>query len=252
MYMVQDIRIIAPACGEFGIETPAVVREAEATHDAAAKLLAEIRAERDVDISTVTAKNLKAVHARMVDWETHGSREKVAARIEADTAGRVLAAWMMATADLTEAFRAPFNTAAAEFVTALTDLNDDLDPLHAINAGRHDAHRRMTSAAARLDTLTRVRDALSRSTPIDVGHRAVEELGRILHLPNFYTVNYTIPHNAAGDPITRDGLCHRGEALWFAMVARIPGVQIKWHTPSEQQTFTELLAKDPGRERGAA
>jgi len=245
MYMPQDVATIAAACSEFGIPIPKVVAEAEATHRAAVDLLAEIRSGTDVDLSAVTAKNLREIHARMVDRETYGAREKAAARIESDTAARVLAAWMTATADLFEGFRKPFDTAAQDFVTALTELNGDLDPGRAIARGLHDAHRRMTDAADRLGTLTRVRDALSRSTPIDVGHKAVEELGRILTLPDFRAANYAIPHETAGDAITRRPAFKRGEPAWFATVARIPGVVIKWHTPGEQQTFAELRALDP-------
>jgi hypothetical protein len=226
---------IREACAQFSIPVPKPVMAAEELHAAAVDLLTGIRAETVPDIETVTLKNMAEVHAQMVARTTWQTRERAALEIEGSTEGKRMYAWHQVAAEMCEAFRVPFDKAAGVFGTALKQLDGNTDAETAIGAGLHEQHRALTTAAADLKTLTAVRDALATSLPVDAGHQMLDKLGRIAHIPDMDTITRRIPIRSGGHPEHSLG--------WFVMLQEIPGVVIQWHTPSEQQTFRTIPAR---------
>ena len=238
MLSTYNATVLHTGCTQYDIPVPKAVLAAEALHAAAVVLLAGIRAEIAPDLETITLKNMTEVHAQMVATTTRPARERAAVEIEGLLEHKRTHSWHIAAADLCEAFRVPFDTAAATFTTALAALDGNTDAETAINAGLHEQHHALTTSAADLQVLTGVRDALGTALPIDVGSSGggmgLDRLGRICVLPDWDTIALKIPVRTGGlTPFT---------PAWFAALISIPGVSLKWRTPAEQQTVAQLAA----------
>ncbi|MCR6491712.1 hypothetical protein [Cellulomonas sp. P24] len=232
MLNTQTINALRGACDEFNVPVPAVVLEADALNDAAVNLLNSIRTETAPDLSGLTVKNLKATHEQIVAQGSHDAREQAAAVIVQQAASRLTDAWHQSTTALMAAFREPFDRAAEIFTTNLRVLGGNVDAVRAIDDSQHGEYRALMSAAADLATLGRLRDGLASAHLADVGNPKIERLGRVLTLPDLDVATRKIPAKVEG--------LGRFEPKWWAALAGIDGVVIKWHTPAEQQTHQQL------------
>jgi len=228
MLSTNSVVLINEACTRFSIPLPKAVVAADALHSAAVDLLTDIRAETAPDLETLTIRNIKDTHTAMVLRTTFQTRERAAVEIEGLTATKSVYAWHLACTALLEAFRTPFDKAAGTFVTALKTLDGNVDPKLAIDAGLHSEYRALTTSAADLSVLAIVRDAIATSVPFDSGHPDLDKIGRITTIPDARTLGRRLPGTAT----------YRLD--WFVELAGVPGVVIKWHTPSEQQTYRAL------------
>lgn len=236
MYSNQDVARLRQAVEQFDIAIPKAITEAEALHQAAAALLASVRSESAPNIDAINIKNLNATHEQIVVWPSHVQREEAAAKIESNTAARRLWAWEVAAGTFVETFRKPFNDAAALFVKSLNELGGAVNAELAIKSYQQDAHRTLMSSAVDLETLGTLRNVLAGAAPFDAGNHDVSVFGRVLTLPNMDAVIRIRSSNQR--PFSLE---------WFARMLTIKGVEIEWHTPSEQQTYAALS----GREQAA-
>ena len=234
MLSTQTINMLRSACDEFGVPIPSVVLEADALNDAAVDLLNSIRVETAPDLSALTLKNLKRTHEQIVAQGSHDAREQAAARIAKQAATQLEDAWHQSAMALMEAFRDPFDCAAEIFTSNLTVLGGHVDAVRAIDDEQHAEYKALTAAAADLYTLGNLRDGLATYVNRDIGHPVIDSLGRVLTLPDFDTVTRKIRARTEG--------LGRFEPKWWAAVASLDGVVIKWHTPAEQQTYRQLIA----------
>ncbi len=228
----QEITILTSACDTYAIPTPQAVIDATALVTAADELLAAIRAEQPPTLAGLTVNTLAATVDAYLARETHATRATIAENIAREANTLRATAWMGAGSNLSGAFRKPFDEAAATFTAQLAlvggHISADLRAVAAVSP----EHRALIDAADDLERLGAVRDILAGMHRADVGHDKVERLGRVLHLPSMRAVARSIPVQTEG---------HRPyEAEWWAGVASVPGVVIKWHTPTEQQTYSAL------------
>ncbi len=238
MITSNDIPKIHDAAAQYGVAIPKPVLAAEALHDAAAHLLEEIRAEAQPDIEAVTVKTLRATHEAMVTRVSWPVRERAAVEIDSTTEYKRIFAWHEAAGGLCVAFAGPFDAAADLFTANLAALDGQVDADRAITLGLHAEHQKLVTAAADLKTLCRVRDALASSLPTAVGAYGqgltLERLGRIADVPSMDAVTRIIPVRSAGLP--------EHSIAWFAALAGIDGLTLRWHTPEQQQSVAQLAA----------
>jgi len=231
----NETRILRTACGDrFGVPVPDQVAAAEALHTAAVELTAKVRSETPPDLSALTVKTLDATVAAMVAWDNRDDRLAAAAKIEKFSAGRVLDAWDHATSALMEAFRRPFDAAAATFVEALAELGGDLDTAKALTTEKADAYNTLMAAAADLHVLAEVRAILGTRYPSSESEHNVHLFGQVATLPSYDVFVRKFPSTQAWAP------------EWWAAVSAVPGVEIKWHTPTEQQSYLDIAVRTSG------
>lgn len=100
----------------------------------------------------------------------------------------------------------------------------------AITLGLHAAHQPLLASAADLSALTIARNALAASLPFESGSgRMLDTIERIVTLPDQRTLNRRM-----STPDGKYGLAY------FAALFAIPGVVIKGHAPTDQQTQASL------------
>lgn len=232
MYLIQDTQTIDCACDTYKVTRPKYVLDAQKLAEAADKIVADTNTETVPDLGALSVENISEIHTQMSTISTKPERLAAAHKIQAETQQGLIAAWSRAGGDMIEAFRKPFNDATACFTEALSDLDGELDAGRAIAKGHHKAHASMTRAASEMAELAKARDVLAITSKVDVGHSGLEREGRILTFPDFNTMLNTLKFRTQGTG--------RYDASWFAAVLNIPGVDIVWNAPGEQQTHAQL------------
>lgn len=232
MYYDQEITTLRAACTRTAIKVPDPIASAEATRDAAQQMVDGIAAETEPTLSGLTAKNLNDRVAEVVAWESHDARLEAASRIATAASAQVRDAWFHAGHYLMGALRAPFDEAAGAFVEQLTALGGDLDTARVVADDNRDAYNALMAAAATLKLLANARGILGRYSKADVGDSRLAALGTLVHVPDRVSLRGAIP-NALGRAADY-------EPEWWAALAQVPGVVIRWHTPTEQQRYLDL------------
>ena len=198
----MDCFTLENSCNTHGIPKTKQITEANELLLAATNLYNAIRAEVEPDIYAVTTKTLDSTFAALLVWPSNATRATVANRLVQAAAQQIVEAWNAYAGELMEAFRKPFNDAAAKLL-----------------AGDK-------KAIPVLDELARVRDALALALPVNLRNREFEELSRLLFLPSIKTAVERFPIRIEG--IRR----HQGE--FWALALKIPDVRIVWNSPENQ------------------
>ncbi len=197
-------------------ELPARIGEAVAALAVSREVRDAIDTETAPDLDTRDAKRLTAsITARALHDATRTQRLELAQRVEREAESALGTAWDGAVTAMHADMAGWFATAAENFLTASASGDRDrLDQyaaeLSAIRAARAALHGRLEVTALPFWQWTQI--------------VAVDSLPTALHL------NQRMSDNALpGQPRTADG-----SAAWWAKLAAVPGVTLRYHTPHEQ------------------
>ncbi|MGY4642811.1 hypothetical protein [Cellulomonas sp. URHB0016] len=239
MLDATTVPAIEAACEQFDVTVPKAVIAAKATQAEADRLVAEINSEAEPSLETLTAKTVRSTHTAMVARLTNADRARAAEAIKVRADYLVLEAWTTAGADLLQAFRKPFDTAATDYRAALDVLAYNTDFEWSNVTHLDDDRRALTDAASRLEKLAALRHALAATVPpVDTGlgggngMPTLNRHGRYLTFPDLNTAMNVLNARTAGTKLY--------SAEWWARVARTPGIVITWRTPNEQQTLSSF------------
>jgi hypothetical protein len=204
----QDQHRLSDACDNFGVPIAKAITDANALRDAAQELLAATRAETAPDPDSLTAKNLRELHAAMVAWPSHVDRVAAAERLTAVAASKLAAAWAASVPALLTAFRRPFDNTAARVL-----------------AGDG-------SAVPELQQLDAVRDTLANTNRARCRSEVLERVTRVLVVPSYDVALNKVRMRTEG--------IERLTVAWCRHAADL-GCQIKWQTPVEQEAADRML-----------
>ena len=214
------------AASTYGVPMPKTITAAGKLATAADRLVADVEAETAPDPESIaTAGDLKPALEAMTAWTTHDARQAAARTLVAVAHQRLSAAWDAAVPDFLEAFRRPFDDAAAAFMQAL-------DLAGGSYANASGAQRdQLDQLAAPLTELAAVRDTLGARMPVDLGNTALTRITRILRFTDLERAMRLNAATEGTDP---------GTTGWWAAVTNARGTVIRWNTPAEQQRQHEL------------
>lgn len=243
MLTTSNAARLAAGCTRFNIPAPKAARDAEALHTACDALRASIRAEAPPDLDALTPANVKATHEALVAFANRDARLTAADAIVNRAEFARALAWHQAVPALTEAFRAPYTSAASRFTAALAALDNHTGAEWAIDNGKPNEHADLTDAADELSELALIREALATVTDSGILPREVDKLTRVLTIPDHDTALRRIPVRSEGHPTYSLG--------WWATLAQLEGVALEWHDVEQQRALAASLPAERRRERVA-
>lgn len=224
MLTTSEVSLLRSACEEYGVKIPEKVPEAENLAAAAKELVAKVATEIEPDPHSVTAKTLEKVHADLVAWPQHDARMTAAAKLLDLANQRVLDTWGWAITALELGFQPVFDKAADAYYKGHTGQSDDPD------------------AVATLADLARIRDVLANVRRAKMEYSGLEQMTRLLHIPNLDVGRRVLPvrlsRDVGGPPVP-----NAWSADWLRIVCGIDGVRLKWNTVADQEALDREVVK---------
>lgn len=232
----SDINRLRGEADTYGITLPKALRDADKLVDAAQELLTEVTDEQAPDPEAFANRaQLRRLHEGLCLWSTHDERLAHARRLHTIALSKRAAAWDGAVPALLEAFRDPFDTTVAAFLSALDQIGGNYDTA---NGAQRDT---LDALANPITSLAAIRDILG-TQPVDLGNSMLTRITRVMRFTDLERAGrvYSISQGGAA-------------AAYWAEVSKSPGTVIRWNVPAEQQTQAQLGTRATGsREKSFA
>ncbi len=214
--------LLTQTAENYGIPIPDYVADAQELVDAATAYRLELTQMTEPSIGAVTPLTISATVDGILAYDQRDRRLELARRIETEATTRLDAAFGRFRGVLLTALAEPYDHAAVMFMDA------------------YDTHTEPAPwTVATLADLIRVRDALAGRVGEGLPGNGYDLPTRIATYPDHHSI-------LNRQRLRTEGMS-RGSRQWLDALLSIPGVRLKWQTPSEQAAHIEALPADIGK-----